>query len=73
MQYVPLKALSDWREREGLNKARAAAKLDVPRATYFRWEKGARKIGLGSLPKVQQITGIPMRELRPDLAEVIAA
>jgi transcriptional regulator with XRE-family HTH domain len=72
MGNAPLKILTVWREREGLSKAQAAARLGVPRATWFRWETGNRRIGTENLPKVQQITGIPRRQLRADLAEIMS-
>ena len=37
--------------------------------TVSRWETGERKIGVKNLADVAKLTGIPKRELRPDLAE----
>jgi transcriptional regulator with XRE-family HTH domain len=59
--------------REGqtpaMSQAGLAKLLKVSRPTAHRWETGARKIGIDSLPLVSEKTGIPKRELRPDLAE----
>lgn len=52
-----------------LSKAGLAKLLGVSRSIAHRWESGERKIGLDSLPTVSEKTGIPKRELRPDLAE----
>jgi transcriptional regulator with XRE-family HTH domain len=69
---VPLTVLTEWREREGLNKAQAAKRVGVPRATWLRWETGVRRPGKDKLPKLEQETGIPTRVLRPDLAELLS-
>lgn len=53
-----------------LSLADLAARLNVGRATVHRWESGVRKIDLDILPRVVEVTGIPARELRPDLAEL---
>ena len=52
-----------------LTKAGLAKLLGVSRPTAHRWETGERKIGPDSLAAVSEKTGIPKRELRPDLAE----
>jgi transcriptional regulator with XRE-family HTH domain len=52
-----------------MSKAGLAKLLEVSRPTAHRWETGARKIGIDSLPLVSERTGIPKRKLRPDLAE----
>lgn len=52
-----------------MTPAALAKLLGVSRPTVFRWETGARKIGVDSLEAVSQKTGIPKRELRPDLFE----
>ena len=52
-----------------LSIAQLADLLGVGRPTVFRWETGARKIDERFLPTVSEKTGIPARDLRPDLVE----
>lgn len=54
-----------------LSQGDLAVLLGVARETVTRWESGARKINELTLPVVAKKTGIPKRELRPDLAEVM--
>ena len=67
----PLKVLTDYRQTQGMTPAELARFLGMPRPTVHRWETGARKIGPGKLKSVSEKTGIPTRDLRPDLAEMI--
>lgn len=59
-----------------LTRTQAAEKVGVSRATWFRWEsaseKSFRKIDPDKLPKVSEVTGIPAKELRPDLMNLLA-
>jgi transcriptional regulator with XRE-family HTH domain len=43
--------------------------LGVSRLTVLRWENGDRKINESLLSTVSKKTGIPAKELRPDLVE----
>lgn len=52
-----------------LSQAGLAEKLDVARLTVLRWENGERKIDKTLLPRVSEVTGIPAKELRPDLLD----
>jgi transcriptional regulator with XRE-family HTH domain len=63
--------LTAYRKRQGLTQNALAAQLGVARTTVARWETGARKIGAGLLPDIHQRTGIPVAELRPDLARLM--
>lgn len=54
-----------------MSRADLAELLGVKRASVFRWEKGERKIDQELLPTISARTGIPARELRPDLAELL--
>lgn len=65
------KLLQGYRERHELSRTQAAAQVPVSRTTWFRWESGARKIDQDKLPRVVEVTGIPAKELRPDLAELL--
>lgn len=49
--------------------AQLADLLGVGRPTVFRWETGTRKIDANLIHSVSEKTGIPARELRPDLVE----
>jgi transcriptional regulator with XRE-family HTH domain len=67
----PVHPLRAYRERQQppLSRAQLADRLGVGRPTLFRWESGARKIEPDRLPKITEATGIPAKELRPDLYE----
>lgn len=64
-------ALKSYRESQTpkLSQAGLAEKLGVARFTIIRWESGDRKIDDALLPKISKKTGIPAKELRPDLIE----
>lgn len=61
--------LKSYRENQSpkLSQEGLAEKLGVARLTVLRWESGERKINRSLLPKVSEKTGIPAKELRPDL------
>lgn len=52
-----------------LSQADLARMLGVARLTVLRWETGERKIDPSLIPIVTEQTGIPAKELRPDLVE----
>jgi transcriptional regulator with XRE-family HTH domain len=52
-----------------LTKAELARKLGVSKTTIARWEKGIRKIEPELLIGIAEETGIPAKDLRPDLVE----
>ncbi len=54
-----------------MSRAKLARTLGVARPTVFRWEKGERQIDAELVPGIAEKTGIPPRELRPDLAELM--
>lgn len=64
----PLRAYRE-RHQPPLSRAALADQLGVGRPTLFRWESGSRKIDERLLPHVAKETGIPAKELRPDLYE----
>jgi transcriptional regulator with XRE-family HTH domain len=66
----PLKAYRE-SQTPRLSQAALAEKLGVIRTTLARWESGARKIDASKLLAVSAETGIPAKELRPDLAELM--
>ncbi len=61
--------LTAYRKAQGLTPAGLAKLLEVSRPTIFRWESGEREVDEDLLPRVSDRTGIPAKELRPDLAE----
>jgi transcriptional regulator with XRE-family HTH domain len=63
--------LQSYRKRTQATQADLAEILGVNRTTVARWETGARRIDRSKLEAVAEKTGIPKRELRPDLAEVM--
>ncbi len=63
--------LKNFRSERGLTQEALAALLEVDPITVSRWETGARRIDGKLLQAVAEKTGIPKRELRPDLAEVM--
>lgn len=72
MEGTPLQVLRQDRQRRGMTPAEYARFLgEKHKSTVHRWETGARKIGQARLPKIVEKTGIPARELRPDLAELV--
>lgn len=54
-----------------LTQGRLAKALRVSRTTVARWEIGARKIDPELVAIISAMTGIPKRELRPDLADLM--
>jgi transcriptional regulator with XRE-family HTH domain len=66
----PLTVLRDFRRNHQprLSQGELADRIGVVRETVARWELGHRKIDEEKLPAVTLVTGIPARDLRPDLA-----
>jgi len=69
VQDHPLKA---YRADRGLTQDALAKELGVSSITVSRWETGARKIDDALLHEIADKTGIPKRQLRPDLVELLA-
>lgn len=69
---MKITALVDYRNRNKLTQVELAKYLGVTSITVSRWEIGERKVGLRKLNGVAEKTGIPKRELRPDLADLIS-
>jgi transcriptional regulator with XRE-family HTH domain len=67
----PLKVLADYRAAAKKTQADLAQDLGVAVMTVSRWETGDRKIGIKTLSLVSEKTGLPKRELRPDLADTM--
>jgi transcriptional regulator with XRE-family HTH domain len=67
-----METLSNWRKRANMSIPEAAAAVGVERATWWRWENGVRPVGIDSLQRVAEVTGIPAASLRPDIASKLA-
>lgn len=63
--------LTKFREQKNLSQPELARLLGVGRSTVHRWEAETRKIDRGLLPSITAKTGIPAKELRPDLVEAL--
>jgi DNA-binding transcriptional regulator YdaS (Cro superfamily) len=65
--------LTAYREKQDppLSRKGLADLLGVKRETVFRWETDARKIDDELLSIVSEKTGIPRKELRPDLFDLM--
>lgn len=61
--------LTKFRQDNQLSQPDLARLLHVGRSTVHRWESGVRKIDREKVPFVSEKTGIPAKELRPDLIE----
>lgn len=68
----PLKTYRETHEPK-LSRADLARELKVSPATVFRWEKGLRQPDPDKLSDITAKTGIPAKELRPDLVEKLGA
>jgi DNA-binding XRE family transcriptional regulator len=65
--------LRDYRTRHGLTQAELAGSLGVRRETLARWETRVSQPDRALLPTIEAKTGIPAKELRPDLAKIMGA
>jgi transcriptional regulator with XRE-family HTH domain len=69
-------AFATFRKKEGSIKRRldeVAALFGVNKATIIRWENGEVPLPAKRLKEFEEVTGIPRRELRPDLFEGMEA
>lgn len=64
----PLRAYR-YNQKPKLSQEALADRLGVTRLTVTRWESGARKIKPDLVPLIAEKTGIPAKELRPDIVE----
>lgn len=64
----PLTAYRNSQEPK-LSAAELARKLKVARPTLNRWERFKRRIDPSFIPNITEKTGIPAKELRPDLID----
>ena len=52
-------------------RAALARDLNVSKTTIARWEEGTRKVDQKLVTDISSKTGIPVKELRPDLADLV--
>lgn len=64
----PLRA---YRKRHGLSQKKLGEMLGRSRTTIVRWEAWERMPDADELSEISEKTGIPARELRPDLAKIL--
>lgn len=67
----PLASLKAYRASNGITQDALAKELGVHPLSVSRWETGERRLDRGLLNLVSEKTGIPKRELRPDIAELM--
>jgi transcriptional regulator with XRE-family HTH domain len=65
--------LETYREAQHLSRFDLAKVLGISPVTLFRWEKGTRQPNPKKLSDITEKTGIPAKELRPDLVEKLGA
>jgi DNA-binding XRE family transcriptional regulator len=65
----PIKAFRE-SQTPKLSQDELARRIGVTRFTVMRWEDGS-PVDIHRLPNVVRETGIPAKELRPDLAELL--
>lgn len=63
-------ALQTYLEKDDVKQVALARRLHVTRWTIRRWSKGTTPIPVDVLPRLSDATGIPISDLRPDLANV---
>lgn len=64
-------SLKQFMDGRGWKQAEMAKFLDVPPGTLSRWLSGKRQIEPTKLREISERTGIPVRDLRPDLAQLL--
>ena len=62
----PLRA---YRNNRGITQDALAKELGVHPLSISRWETGQRKIDASLLEAISEKTGVPAKDLRPDLAK----
>lgn len=60
-------------QKPKMSQTRLAELLGVSRMTVLRWETGERQIALDKITDIAAKTGIPARDLRPDLTEMFGS
>lgn len=63
--------LAIYRRKQRISCEAFANSIGLDRITVWRWENGKRKPSPSQVEKLSKVTGIPVRELRPDLAALL--
>ncbi|TGP34034.1 MULTISPECIES: YdaS family helix-turn-helix protein [unclassified Mesorhizobium] len=68
-------AFANFRKNDGAKRRldEVAALFGVNKATIIRWENGEVPLPAKRLKEIEDITGIPRQQLRPDLYEGMEA
>lgn len=69
----PHTLLQNWRKAKEIGPLTAATAVGVRRETWWRWETGKSMVAPDHLDRVEAVTGISRRKLRPDLVELVRA
>lgn len=64
-------ALEHYRLSQGISRAQLAERLGLSRGAVHRYITGRRRAKPAIVRHISEVTGIPPRELRPDLADLI--
>lgn len=63
--------IREYRARAGISLDALAKRVGTSKATLSRVEAGKQPVSQKLLPKIAEETGIPRRDLRPDLVELL--
>lgn len=62
-----MEKLREWREAQNISAKEAGDLIGVSRVQWFRLERGSRRASPDSARRIEEVTGIPRHELRPDI------
>mgnify|MGYP002260339733 CR=1 FL=1 len=65
--HIFLMMISDWMQAQGLKDAQAAELFGCERSHFSKVRRGKVRPGTDLCLKVNEVTGIPLHELRPDI------
>jgi transcriptional regulator with XRE-family HTH domain len=71
MRGMTIHALEEYRKRENISLSALAQRLGMSKSVVCRYVKGTRQVGPETIRRISEITGIPARDLRPDLADIL--
>lgn len=65
-----MEKIRTWRREHKISIEAAGELVGVSGVQWSRYETGKRRVPAKNLRAVSRITGIPLHELRPDLADI---